>query len=57
MLLFACWNGGIVYAWDDSWIIGFFYGLGAVLIIFLVWDHYKDDKAIISISISRVEIF
>lgn len=53
MLLLALQWGGTKFAWNDSKIIGLFCGAGVTLIVFLLWDYYKGDAAMLPFSIAR----
>ncbi|KAJ5591582.1 MFS multidrug transporter [Penicillium hispanicum] len=55
-LLLALEYGGNQYAWHSSQVIGLFCGAGATFIVFLVWDYYQGDAAIIPFSIVRKRI-
>jgi MFS family permease len=48
MLLLALqWGGGLGHAWNSSLIIGLFFGFGLVLILFICWQLYMQDSALI----------
>lgn len=53
MLLLALQWGGAKFAWNSSEIIGLFVGAGATFIVFLGWDYYKGDSALLPFSIVR----
>ena len=53
-LLFALSWGGNQYAWDSAIIIGLFCGAAAIAVLWLVWDWYRGDEALIPVSIIRV---
>ncbi|KAF5871055.1 putative mfs multidrug transporter protein [Botrytis fragariae] len=52
MLLLACQYGGTIYPWNNSRIVGLFVGSGVTFIVFLAWNYYKGDEALIPISIA-----
>jgi hypothetical protein len=52
-LLLALQYGGITFAWNSSQIIGLFCGAGVTFIIFLIWNYYKGDLAMIPVSMIR----
>jgi MFS family permease len=52
-LLLALQYGGNQYAWNSSQIIGLFCGAGATFLLFLAWDYYKGDGAMIPFSMAR----
>jgi hypothetical protein len=52
-LLLALQYGGITYAWNSPQIIGLFCGAGGTFIVFLGWDYYKGDTAMIPFSMVR----
>ncbi|KAI1656409.1 MFS general substrate transporter [Daldinia decipiens] len=47
MLLLALQWGGVTYAWSSSIVIGLFVGAGVVLMLFIRWQIYQKDKALI----------
>ncbi|KAJ6107238.1 MFS transporter [Penicillium sp. IBT 18751x] len=47
MLLLAMMWGGTKENWDSATIIGLFVGAGVMLIIFVCWESYKGDEAMI----------
>lgn len=54
MLLLALQFGGNEFAWSSAQIIGLFCGSGAMFIVFLVWDYYRGDMALIPFSMVRI---
>ena len=52
-LLLALQYGGIKFAWNSSQIIGLFCGAGGTFIVFLAWDYYKGEEAMIPVSMAR----
>ncbi|MCJ1356954.1 MAG: hypothetical protein MMC33_006950 [Icmadophila ericetorum] len=50
-LLLALNWGGIDYSWSSSTIIGLFCGAGGVLLVFLPWEYYKGNEAMIPFSL------
>jgi hypothetical protein len=50
MLLLALQWGGTVYEWSDARIIGLLVGAGVELLIFVVWQKYRGDEALIPLS-------
>jgi len=52
-LLLALQYGGITYPWNSAKIIGLFCGAGGAFILFLAWDYYKGDAAMIPFSMVR----
>jgi hypothetical protein len=52
-LLLALQYGGIKFAWNSAQIIGLFCGAGGTFIVFLAWDYYKGDAAMIPFSMAR----
>ncbi|KAK9235752.1 MFS multidrug transporter [Lipomyces kononenkoae] len=55
-LLLALQYGGNQFAWNSSTVIGLFCGAGATCIVFLVWEYYKGDEAMIPFSMARNRI-
>lgn len=56
MLLLAVQYGGNQFAWNSSTVIGLFCGAGITVIVFLAWDYYKGDEAMIPLSMLRKKI-
>ena len=52
-LLLALQYGGIKFAWNSAQVIGLFCGAGSTFIVFLAWDYYQGDKAMIPFSMAR----
>jgi hypothetical protein len=52
-LLLALQYGGNQFAWDSATVIGLFCGAGATFVVFLAWDYYKGDAAMIPFSMIR----
>lgn len=52
-LLLALQYGGNQFAWNSAAVIGLFCGAGATFIVFLAWDYYKGDAAMIPLSMIR----
>ncbi|TQV95280.1 hypothetical protein V2A60_009680 [Cordyceps javanica] len=55
MLLLAMQWGGNSYAWNSATIIGLFCGAGINFLIFLGWEHYKGEEAMIPLSILKIQ--
>ncbi len=55
-LLLALQWGGTKFAWNSAQIIGLFCGAGGTTIVFLLWDYYKGDAAMIPFSMVRKRI-
>ncbi|KAL8897926.1 MAG: hypothetical protein Q9207_006957 [Kuettlingeria erythrocarpa] len=47
MLLLALQWGGVVYAWKSSAVIGLFVGFGLEFVIFLGWQWYAGNSALV----------
>lgn len=45
--------GGNQYAWSDSRVIGLLCGSGATLIVWLVWNYYRGDEAMVPVSMIK----
>ncbi|KAK9319613.1 putative HC-toxin efflux carrier [Lipomyces orientalis] len=45
--------GGHQYAWNSATIIGLFCGAGGTFIVFLVWEKFKGDNAMIPFSMFK----
>ena len=52
-LLLALQYGGVTFPWNSAKIIGLFCGAGGTFIVFLAWDYYKGDAAMIPFSMAR----
>jgi hypothetical protein len=48
--------GGNQFAWDSSQIIGLFCGSGVNLIVWLAWDYYQGDDAMVPFSMMRKRV-
>ena len=55
-LLLALQYGGVTFAWNSAQIIGLFCGAGATFVLFLGWDYYNGDGALIPLSMARKTI-
>lgn len=55
-LLLALQWGGVKFAWNSAKIIGLFCGAGGTFIVFLIWNYYKGDAAMIPFSMVRQKI-
>jgi MFS family permease len=53
-LLFALSWGGSEYAWNSALIVGLFCGAAGTALLWLVWDWYRGDEALIPLSMIRV---
>jgi hypothetical protein len=56
-LLLALQWGGTKYAWSSPTVIGLFCGGAATALIFLTWEYFKGDDAMIPLSMVRNRIF
>lgn len=56
MLLMALEYGGNQYAWNSSVVIGLFVGSGVTFAIFMVWEYYQGDGAMIPFSMLRTPV-
>lgn len=56
MFFLAMEYGGNQYAWNSATVIGLFCGAGATFIIFLCWEYFKGDGAMIPFSLVRQRI-
>ncbi|KAI1386648.1 major facilitator superfamily domain-containing protein [Hypoxylon trugodes] len=52
-LLLALEYGGNKFAWNSSQIIGLFCGSGATFIVWVFWNYYKGDDALLPFSIMK----
>lgn len=53
LLALQCGAAGGQHAWNSSVVIGLFCGAGATFIVFLIWDFYKKDDALIPVSLAK----
>lgn len=53
LLLALQYGAGGQHAWNSSVVIGLFCGAGATFIVFLIWDFYKKDDALIPMSLVK----
>lgn len=53
--LLALQYGGNNFAWNSATIIGLFCGAGGTFIVFLIWEYYKGDDAMIPFSTVRIQ--
>ena len=51
-LLLALQYGDVTFAWNSAQVIGLFCSPGGTFIVFLVWEYYKGDAAMIHFSIA-----
>ena len=51
MLLLALEWGGTTYTWDSATITGLFCGAGGLLILFLVWEYFRKEEAMLPLSL------
>lgn len=56
MFFLALQWGGNRYSWNSATVIGLFVGAGLTFAVFLVWEYYRDDDALIPFSMLRVRI-
>ena len=52
-MLLALVYGSSTFAWNSAQVIGLFRGGGAMFIVFLAWEYYKGDVAMIPFSMVR----
>lgn len=52
-LLLALQFGGNNFSWDSATIIGLFCGAGGTLILFILWEYYQKEDAMIPLSLIR----
>ncbi|KAL9623476.1 MAG: hypothetical protein Q9160_002156 [Pyrenula sp. 1 TL-2023] len=55
-LLLALQWGGTKFAWNGAQIVGLFGGSGSTFVVFLAWEYYKGDAAMIPFSLVRKRI-
>ncbi|RYP21926.1 hypothetical protein DL765_002002 [Monosporascus sp. GIB2] len=52
-LLLALQFGGNQFAWNSSQVIGLFCGAATNLVVWVAWDYYKKDDALLPVSLVR----
>lgn len=52
-LLLGLDYGGNKYAWNSATVIGLFCGAGATFIVFLIWEYFKGDEAMLPLSMMK----
>ena len=52
-LLLALNYGGNKYAWNSATVIGLFCGAGGTFIVFLIWEHFKGEEAMLPLSMLK----
>ncbi|KAL4864371.1 hypothetical protein BDV12DRAFT_201149 [Aspergillus spectabilis] len=55
-LLLALNWGGTTYRWDSATIIGLFCGAGGTFIVFLLWEWYMGERAMIPFSLAGRQV-
>lgn len=53
LLLLALQYGGNAYRWNSPQVIGLFCGSAAGLVVWLCWNHYRGEEALIPASMVR----
>jgi MFS family permease len=56
LLLAVFWGGVETYAWDSSVVIGLICGAAVGFAVFCFWQHWRGDKALISIGLLRMKV-
>ncbi|KAI1377958.1 MFS general substrate transporter [Hypoxylon crocopeplum] len=56
MLFLALQYGGNQFAWNSIEVIGLFCGAGVTFVVWLVWDWYQGDNAMVPFSMMRKRI-
>ncbi|KAL4780057.1 major facilitator superfamily-domain-containing protein [Aspergillus varians] len=56
MFFLALQYGGSQYAWGSATVIGLLVGAGLTLLVFLGWEYYRGDSAMIPLSMLRKQI-
>jgi Fungal trichothecene efflux pump (TRI12) len=56
MFFMALELGGTEYPWDSATIIGLFHGAGDILVLFVAWEYYVGDKAMVPYSMLRKRV-
>lgn len=52
-LLLALDYGGNTFAWNSATVIGLFCGAGGTFAVFLIWEYFKGDEAMLPLSFLR----
>jgi Fungal trichothecene efflux pump (TRI12) len=53
MIIFALQWGGVNYAWNSATIIGLFCGAGGNFIVFVAWQYYMGNEAMIPLGLIK----
>ncbi|KAL5365741.1 putative MFS transporter [Aspergillus floccosus] len=56
MVLLGLQYGGTLYAWDSSVVIGLIVGGGVTFILFLIWEYYQGDAAMIPMAMLKKKV-
>ncbi|KAI0165150.1 MFS general substrate transporter [Hypoxylon sp. FL1284] len=56
MLFLALQWGGNQYAWNSPQVIGLFCGAAATFIVWLVWDYYQGENAMVPFSMMKIRV-
>jgi hypothetical protein len=48
--------GGNQFAWNSATVIGLFCGSGVNFILFLIWQHFKGEEAMIPLSMIKIRV-
>lgn len=56
MFLLALQYGGTVHPWNSSVVIGLLVGAAVTFILFLVWEYYQGDGAMVPFAMIRKRI-
>ena len=56
MFLLALQWGGTTYAWNSSVVIGLFCGSGAMLLVFIAWEHRMGEEATFPLSMIKQRV-
>jgi hypothetical protein len=56
MFFLALQYGGSQYAWNSATVIGLLVGAGVTFLVFLGWEYYRGDNAMIPLSMLRKRI-
>ncbi len=52
-LLLALQYGGTRFAWNSSQVVGLFCGAGATFLVWLAWNYYRGDDALLPVSLVK----
>ena len=56
MFLLGLQYGGTLHAWDSSVVVGLLVGGGVTFIVFLVWEYFQGDAAMVPMAMLKRKV-